>query len=171
MNTALQTARQQVCESGDGSALIALVPYAAYLGIQLQLSTIPEGSGSQDLQALFRLPFRPDLIGNPRLPALHGGVIAGFMENAALLHLLLLPIESQTAQRIPKSIDFSIDYLHSARAEDLYAQCTVERIGRRVAQVQIRCTQKLRGKDAESAAQQSRSIALARAHFQLSATE
>ncbi|MEK9720706.1 MAG: hotdog domain-containing protein, partial [Quisquiliibacterium sp.] len=55
------------------------IPYAQYLGIRV----VP----SED-RPLFRLPYQEKLIGNPRLPALHGGVIAGFSETAAILHLL-----------------------------------------------------------------------------------
>ena len=81
---------------------------------------------------------REDLIGNPRLPALHGGVIAGFAETAALLHLIrLLPRTKR-----PKSIDFAIDYLRTGRPEETFAQCEVVRIGSRVALVQVRCWQR-----------------------------
>lgn len=137
----LQAAR----ERGDFAALRCCVPYAAWLGVELEM----EGEAPR-----FRLPFRDDLIGNPALPALHGGVVAGFMENAALLHLLLTMDET----RLPKSIDFSIDYLRSARAADCHAACEVARQGRRVAQVQIRCWQ----------APNRRTVAIARAHFLLS---
>lgn len=143
---ALEQARRLAREQGDGSALLAVVPYAAYLGLRFDFS-----AGAP----LLRLPYKPELIGNSRLPALHGGVVASFMESAALLHLLLLLDE----QRIPKSIDFSIDYLRSAHAEESYASCAVERLGRRVAQVQVRCWQ----------GDPARPVALARAHFLLAA--
>ena len=60
-----------------------------------------------------------------------------------------------------ESIDFSIDYLRSAHTEDSYAACAVERLGRRVAQVQIRCWQ----------ADAAKPVALARAHFLLAADD
>jgi uncharacterized protein (TIGR00369 family) len=106
---------------------------------------------------VLHLPFKKSLIGNSALPAIHGGVVASFMESAALMHLLLMLDE----QRVPKSIDFSIDYLRSAHAEDSYANCAVERLGRRVAQVQIRCWQ----------ANPTKPVALARAHFLLAGDE
>lgn len=70
---------------------------------------------------------------------------------------------------MPSSIDFSIDCLHSARGADLYARCTVERIGRRVAQVQIRCEQPRRGVAMLAAVTNDARhvVALARAHLQL----
>ena len=146
--TPLAEARHAAREHNDFTPLRALVPYAAFLDLRV----------TQQNEALsFHLPFRQSLIGNSALPALHGGVIAGFMENAAQLHLLLLLDEN----KVPKSIDFSIDYLRSAHAEDCYAACEVARLGRRVAQVQIRCWQ----------SDEKRLIALARAHFLLEATD
>jgi uncharacterized protein (TIGR00369 family) len=104
------------------------IPYADYLGIRVsQTATGP----------LFRLPYHEKLIGNPRLPALHGGVVAGFSETAALVHV----IKTLRGTKFPKSIDFSIDYLRSGRPQDTYASCDVVRIGTRVALVQVRCWQ------------------------------
>ena len=145
----LAAARRAAKERADFSLLRQRVPYAAFLDVQV---TMEQG------EPRFRLPFRPSLIGNTVLPALHGGVVAGFMENAALLHLLLLLDEN----KVPKSIDFSIDYLRSANALDSFAACTVARQGRRVAQVQIRCWQDEKGHPGRT-----RDVALARAHFLL----
>ena len=151
MNPAMnmEEARRLARERQDCTALLALVPYAAYLGLRIDLGEPPA--------PVLRLPFKPSLIGNSALPAIHGGVVASFMESAALMHLLLMLDE----QRVPKSIDFSIDYLRSAHAEDSWASCAVERLGRRVAQVQIRCWQ----------ADPAKPVALARAHFLLAADE
>jgi uncharacterized protein (TIGR00369 family) len=147
----LAGARRAAREQGDFSLLRARVPYAAFLDVQVRL---------EDGAPRFRLPFRPSLIGNPALPALHGGAVAGFMENAALLHLLLLLDE----RKVPKAIDFSIDYLRSANAVDAHAACEVARQGRRVAQVQVRCWQ-----DEPGHPGRTREIALGRAHFLLGA--
>ncbi len=145
----MEEARKLARERKDCTALLDLVPYAVYLGLRIDMA---------DAAApVLRLPFKPSLIGNSALPAIHGGVVASFMESAALMHLLLMLDE----QRVPKSIDFSIDYLRSAHAEDSYASCAVERLGRRVAQVQIRCWQ----------ADPAKPVALARAHFLLAADE
>ena len=56
----------------DGSEPVlagTTIPYVEYLGIR---------AASQAEPPLFRLPYQEKLIGNPHLPALHGGVIAGF---------------------------------------------------------------------------------------------
>ena len=145
----LAAARRAARELGDFLPLRERVPYAAFLDVQVALA---------DGMPRFRLPFRQSLIGNPALPALHGGAVAGFMENAALLHLLLLLDE----RSVPKAIDFSIDYLRSANAADAHAACEVARQGRRVAQVQIRCWQDEAGHPGRT-----REIALGRAHFLL----
>jgi uncharacterized protein (TIGR00369 family) len=125
------------------------VPYSAFLDVQVAL---------EDGVPRCRLPFRESLIGNLGIRAIHGGVVAGFMENAALLHLLLLLDES----KVPKSIDFSIDYLRSANALDLWAECEVARQGRRVAAVQVSCWQ-----DEPGHPGRTREVARARAHFLL----
>ncbi|HZP13376.1 MAG TPA: PaaI family thioesterase [Nevskiaceae bacterium] len=142
--------------SKDFALLRARIPYAAYLDIQVNAS---------DGALRFRLPFRETLIGDSALPAIHGGVIAGFMECSAQMQLLLTMPE----RRLPKNIDFSIDYLRSGNPADCFVDCEVMRQGRRVAQVQIRCWQYERAAHRE-ATQRTRDIALARAHFLL-ATE
>ena len=122
------------------------IPYVEYLGIR---------SASEAQSPLLRLPFQDKLIGNPQLPALHGGVIAGFAETAAMLHL----VRTLHGARLPKGIDFSIDYLRAGRPEETFAACEVVRVGSRVALVQVRCWQK--GPD--------HPIAVARGHFLLTA--
>ena len=129
--------------------ILKRIPYAQYLGIACH-----EISESH---VCFSLPFRDDLVGNARLPALHGGVVAGFAENAALLHLLLF----EEQKRVPKPIDFSVDFLRSARNMTTYAECDVLRQGRRVAAVQVRCWQR----------DHATPITAARGHFQLEETK
>lgn len=151
----MTAARRLARDHGDFSALRECIPYAGFLGIDASLT---------DGQPLFRLPFHADLIGNPVLPALHGGVIAGFTESAAQLHLLLVLDE----RRIPKSINFSIDYLRPGNPADCFARCEVTRQGSRVTQVQIRCWQ-LEPVRTPASVQppRERNVALARAHFLL----
>lgn len=122
--------------------LIDAIPYAKYLGIEMRRQR--EG-------LLFELPFRQELVGNHLLPAIHGGVVAGMMENSAMLHLLV----EQEQNRLPKTVDFSIDYLRSAGPKTTFACCEVTRQGRRVAHVQISCWQDSPQKP----------IAVARVHF------
>ena len=122
----------------------APIPYIEFLGIR----AVP----CDDLP-MFRLPYQAKLIGNPHLPALHGGVIAGFAETAALLHL----VQTLGGAKLPKGIDFSIDYLRAGRPVETFAQCELVRVGARVALVQVRCWQSA----------PDRPIVVARGHFLL----
>ena len=108
------------------------IPYVDYLGIR-------RAGGADPL--LFRMPHQDKLIGNPMLPALHGGVIAGFAETAATLHL----IRTLRGAKFPKSIDFSIDYLRSGRPEETFADCEIVRIGARVAWCRCAVGRRTRG--------------------------
>lgn len=129
----------------DLQAALTAIPYARFLGMSCR-----EEAG----EPLFVLPFQPANIGNTLLPAIHGGVIGGFMENAAVLHLMW----AREAEGVPKIIDFSLDYLRSAGPAELYARCDIVRQGKRVANVLITAWQDDAGKP----------VATARAHFLLS---
>lgn len=130
--------------SGDYALLLDAIPYARLIGV---------GCLRQGDDLIFHLPAIQGNVGNPLLPALHGGVIAGFMELSASLHLLI----GMGSARLPKIIDFSVDYLRAGLYRDTYAQCQVWRQGRRVANVAITAWQ---GTAAEP-------IATARAHFKI----
>lgn len=141
--TSLDTLIREAHRSGDYLPLLEAIPYARLLGIRCQ--------GGDTLT--FHLPPNPDTIGNPLLPALHGGVIAGFMEHAALLHLLI----AMKIPHLPKIIDFSTDYLRAGLYRDTFAQCQVWRQGRRVANVAVTAWQTA----------QTEPIATARVHFKV----
>ncbi len=114
--TSLEQLVRDARRNNDYSPLVELIPYAKLLGIEcLRLGD----------DMVFRLPANKDNIGNPTLPAIHGGVIAGFMEHAAMLHLLTF----MSIPHLPKIIDFSIDYLRAGHFRDTYAQCQVWRQG------------------------------------------
>jgi uncharacterized protein (TIGR00369 family) len=109
-------------------AFLERAPYARFLGLRLELA-------GDEMTAI--LPFAPHLVGNPILPALHGGVIGAFMEMTALAQLSLV----QPERRIPKTIDITIEYLRPGRAQDTFARATLRKVGRRVANVQVECWQ------------------------------
>ena len=131
-------------QNGDFQPVVDNIHYAQFIGLKFQRL-------GQDI--LFHLPANPDNIGNPILPAIHGGVIGGFMELSASLQLMMT-MDSFT---LPKMIDFSLDYLRAGRLKDTYAECQVWRQGSRVDNVAITASQSKR----ESP------IATARAHFLL----
>ena len=131
-------------ERGEYAPLLSLIPYASLIGVEC--SRVGD-------ELLFRLPANKDNIGNPLLPAIHGGVIAGFMELSAALHLLV----ATGSSGVPKIIDFSLDYLRAGQFRDTWARCQVCRQGRRVANVAITAWQST----------EAEPIATARAHFKL----
>ena len=104
------------------------VPYASYLGIDAQV----HGN-----EILFILQGNEKLIGNPTLPAIHGGVVGAFMEQAAAFHL----VAKMDEPVLPRIINFSLDYLRPTRLRDTYAQCTLTRQGRFIANVSVKAWQ------------------------------
>jgi uncharacterized protein (TIGR00369 family) len=120
------------------ATLVAGVPYIQFLGIQIDRR-------GDELTAV--LPFDDKLIGNPMLPALHGGVTAAFLEVTAIVELSWAMIwedmeagrYTEDAPRIqfPKTIDFTVDYLRSGLPRDAYARARVNRSGRRYASVHV----------------------------------
>lgn len=133
------------------SALVGSVPYLTFLGITVERH-------GDELTAI--LPFSDKLIGNPMLPAIHGGVTAAFLETAAVIELswvsLWEDMESgkldpgtlgpDNLPYLPKTIDFSIDYLRSGLPRDAYARARIVRQGRRYASVHVEAWQDNRNK-------------------------
>jgi len=108
--------------------LIDAIPYCRFLGIQV------DRKGSE-LTMILR--FDRKLIGNPVLPALHGGVIGAFLETTAIAQLLL---ESE-AEELPKPVDIGIDYLRPGKPVDTYARAVITKHGRRVCNVRAEAWQ------------------------------
>ena len=84
------------------------------------------------------LPFAEHLIGNPMLPALHGGVLGAFMEMTARGPALHRP-EPGAASPSPWTSTWSI--LRSGRPRDTYARAVLKRSGRRIANVHVEAWQ------------------------------
>ena len=60
----------------DMNALVAAVPYCAFLGLTARI---------MDGRVVLEMPFDAKLVGNPGIPAIHGGVIGSLLETAALV--------------------------------------------------------------------------------------
>ena len=128
------------------AALLHGVPYIQFLGITFDRR-------GDELTAI--LPYDEMLIGNPFLPALHGGVTAAFLEVAAVIELSWsmlwedmekgridpAKLAPETLPRLPKTIDFTVDYLRSGLPRDAYARARVNRSGRRYASVHVEAWQ------------------------------
>lgn len=127
-------------------ALVHSVPYIEFLGIEFERR-------GDELTAI--MPFKETLIGNPLLPALHGGATAAFLEMTAIIGLSWVSlwdeietggidatmIEAGQLPRLPKTIDFTVDYLRSGLPRDAYARAQVNRSGRRYGSVHVEAWQ------------------------------
>lgn len=98
------------------------IPYAAFLGLT---------SSRVDGQLVVTLPFADSLIGNPMLPALHGGATAALLEMTAVAQVAATWPET----RLPKPINVSVAYLRSGRPQDVHARARIGKAGRRVVHV------------------------------------
>lgn len=135
---------QVVKERRDSAlaTLVAGVPYIQFLNITFDRR-------GDELTSV--LNFDEQIIGNPMLPAIHGGVTAAFLETTAIIQLgwqeLWQEIEGGDATvpdslpRLPKTIDFTVDYLRSGLPRDAYARARVNRSGRRYASVHVEAWQ------------------------------
>ena len=140
--------------------LTETVPYNRFIGAEFTRM-------GDELTA--RLNYDWKLIGNPMIPALHGGVTGAFLEITAITQLAwdevwarmeaggetAAAIDAGRFPKMPKTIDLTIDYLRSGRARDAYARAHVEKAGRRVANVRVEAWQDSR----------DRPIAAAHGHF------
>lgn len=141
-------------------ALGGSVPYNRFLGVGFERL-------GDELTA--KLHYAAPLIGNPILPALHGGVTGAFLEIAAITQLAwdraleIMDAGGEEAEKVargeftawPRTVDISIDYLRSGRARDTYARAQVVKAGRRVANVRVEAWQ----------SERARPIAVLHGHF------
>jgi acyl-coenzyme A thioesterase PaaI-like protein len=126
--------------------MVEAVPYARWLGVVFDRR-------GDELTA--QLPYAERLIGNPLLPALHGGAIGAFLEITAIMELAwsqvwermesggpeAARIDAGEFPALPKTIDFTVDYLRSGLPRDAYARARVNRSGRRYASVHVEAWQ------------------------------
>ena len=89
---------------------------------------------------------------------MHGGIIGSFLEITAIIQLSWaivlerkddqiklkkssLEVQETILQRIPKTIDITIDYLNSGRPVESFARAKINKIGRRYASVSVKSWQ------------------------------
>lgn len=133
---------------GDPAGVISAIPYARFLGIDLEM---------RDGSPIAVMGYGDNLLGNPVLPALHGGPVGALMEIAGLIGL----VWRTRCTVFPKTIDIAIDYLRAGRPEDTRAEASITRQGRRIANVRVEAWQRTRAKP----------IAAAHIHFMLDQAE
>lgn len=139
----------QVVKARRDAALARLtegIPYARFLGVSFQRLG-DELTGT--------LKFSPEIIGNPMLPAIHGGVTGAFLELTAQAEIAwaliwqqmesggaaAAAIEAGRFPPMPRTIDFTVDYLRSGLPRDAYARARITRMGRRYASVRVEAWQ------------------------------
>lgn len=108
--------------------LLSTLPYARFLGL----------TAAQDGDVLtVTMPFADKLIGNPVLPALHGGSTAAMLELTAIAQVALL----YPRLKLPRPINVTVAYLRSGRPVDVHARARISKAGKRVAHVQAEAWQ------------------------------
>ena len=78
----------------------------------------------------FVMPFDDDVSGYPGL--LHGGAIAGLLEFAAFTALS----RAVGDEVVKKPITVTVDYMRGGTSQDTYAEALIERLGKRMANVE-----------------------------------
>lgn len=104
------------------SDILSDLPYARLLGL---ISAI------EDDRLIVTMPFNGKLIGDPILPALHGGSTAALLEFTAIAEIARV----HPGARLPRPINVSIAYLRSGKPVDVLASARIVKAGRRVAHV------------------------------------
>ena len=121
----------------------ALPPYAQILQLRTE---------EQDGALRFIMPFHDDVVGRPGF--LHGGAIAGLLEFAAFTALRRALEDDAVAM---KPITVTVDYMRGGTPRDTYAEAVIERLGKRMANVEAFAWQ----------GERARPIATARINFLL----
>ena len=98
------------------------VPYNKWLGMT--------AIGLDEGRVVFRVPYRPRLVGNPQTGVLHGGVITAAMDASAGASVFAA---LRTPRRIA-TLDLRIDYLRASDPErDVITEATCYRVTKQVA--------------------------------------
>ncbi len=100
----------------DPTSAFANSPFARFLGIR---------AGNDDSLVM---PFSPRIIGNPILPAIHGGMTGAFLETTAIFGVT----RELGVSAMPRPIGLTINYLRSGRALDSHAKVSIVKQGRRI---------------------------------------
>ena len=106
-------------KSGEFASLVQQIPYLTFLGVRVEL---------QEGKRVAVMPFAEHLVGNPTVPALHGGTLGGLLETMAHLELLA----TSDHLNLPRTITLTIDYLRSGKTRDTFAAAKIVKHGRRV---------------------------------------
>jgi acyl-coenzyme A thioesterase PaaI-like protein len=122
-------------------AALQNLPYVRMLGFDIA----QDEAGLRGL-----LPYQEHLIGNPLVPALHGGVVAALLHFTAAAQLMLDAAEA----KIPQVFTCTIEYLASPDLQDSFATAEIVSRSRRFANVRATAWQPHTGKMISAATMQ-----------------
>jgi uncharacterized protein (TIGR00369 family) len=106
------------------------VPFNRLLGIR--------GESVEPGHAVLVLPVRGDFVGDPRRPALHGGVLSSLIDTAGGVAAWSALLGGESVS----TVDLRVDFLEPARvAGPLRAEARLVRKGNRVCHVRVALTQ------------------------------
>ena len=107
-----------------------LVPFNRLLGMR--------GESLSEGRCVLRLPVRGELVGDPRRPAIHGGVLSSLIDTAGGVAAWSTLNDDESVS----TVDLSVDFLEAAGLEgDLRASAVLLRKGNRVCHVRVTVTQ------------------------------
>jgi acyl-coenzyme A thioesterase PaaI-like protein len=109
------------------------LPYVKMLGFD---------ATCEDAALRGQLPFAEHLIGNPLVPALHGGVIAALLHFTAAAQLMM----EMRSGKIPQIFTCTIEYLASPELRDCQASADIVSQTRRFANIRATAWQPHSGK-------------------------
>lgn len=98
-----------------------LIPFNKYIGLELE--TLSEGYAKATIK------FKPELLGDARIQAIHGGVIAAAMD--AVGGIAGIATLSSFEDKIV-TVDMRVDYIRSARNTDLIIEARIVRSGNKI---------------------------------------
>ncbi len=106
------------------------VPFNKHLGIK--------GEAVEVGRVVLVLPVKPEFVGDPRRPALHGGVLSTLIDAAGGVAAW----SALSAAESVSTVDLRVDYLEPAGLRGpLRAEAVLVRKGNRVCHVRVRLTQ------------------------------
>lgn len=98
-----------------------LIPFNKYIG--LELKELKDGFASATIQ------FKPELVGDVRIQAVHGGVISASMD--AVGGIAAITTLNSFEDKIV-TVDMRVDYIRSARNTDLIIEANIVRSGNKI---------------------------------------
>ncbi len=100
------------------------IPFNRHLGLKVERA--------ENGFARLILPYKPEFTGDPRRPALHGGILSTLIDTCGGVAVwTCCELEDRIA-----TIDMRVDYLRPAPQADLLAEARVRLMGNRVGNVQ-----------------------------------